>query len=164
VELSCSMLLSEGYDPLPHYVEPPETPISQPELAEKYPLVLTTGGRSQYFFLSEYRQIDALRKKHPYPRVQIHPKTAKHYRIKEGDWVWIESPRGRIKQVARITDGIDPRVVNVEHGWWYPEDPEPGHGMWKSNANVLTSMDPPYDPAMGTYQLRALLCKIYPCD
>jgi hypothetical protein len=34
------------------------------------------------------------------------------------------------------------------------------HGVWQSNANVLTSMEPPYDPAMGTYQLRALLCRI----
>jgi hypothetical protein len=32
--------------------------------------------------------------------------------------------------------------------------------VWQSNANVLTSMEPPYDPAMGTYQLRALLCRI----
>lgn len=164
VELASSMMQAEGYDPLPYYVEPPESPVSQPELAEKYPLILTTGGRSQYFFLSEYRQIDALRKKHPHPRVQIHPDTARRHQIEEGDWVWIESPRGRIKQVARLTDGIDPRVVNVEHGWWYPEDPKPEYGVWKSNANVLTSMDPPYDPAMGTYQLRALLCRIYPCN
>jgi hypothetical protein len=32
--------------------------------------------------------------------------------------------------------------------------------VWQSNANVLTSMEPPYDPAMGAYQLRALLCRI----
>jgi hypothetical protein len=26
--------------------------------------------------------------------------------------------------------------------------------------DVLTSREPPYDPAMGTHQLRALLCRI----
>ncbi len=41
----------------------------------------------------------------------------------------------------------------------YP-DPAPQYGVWKSNANLLTSNEPPYDPAMGTYQLRALLCRI----
>ena len=37
-------------------------------------------------------------------------------------------------------------------------------GAFTSNANVLTSMAPPYDPAMGTYQLRALLCRIEKVD
>ena len=33
-----------------------------------------------------------------------------------------------------------------------------------ANANVLTESGPPYDPAMGTYQLRVLLYKIYKAD
>jgi hypothetical protein len=36
--------------------------------------------------------------------------------------------------------------------------------VWASNANVLTGMEPPYDPAMGTYQPRALLCRIAKAD
>jgi len=34
------------------------------------------------------------------------------------------------------------------------------HALFPS-ANVLTDDSPPYDPALGTYQLRALLCKVY---
>jgi len=30
--------------------------------------------------------------------------------------------------------------------------------------NLLTDNQPPYDPAMGTYQLRALLCRVAPAD
>ena len=48
-------------------------------------------------------------------------------------------------------------MVNVQHGWWFPEDPGPEYGVWKSNANVLTNNGPPYDPAMGTYQLWLLV-------
>lgn len=162
VELYSNELEKFGYSPLPYYEEPPESPYSQPELAREYPLILTTGGRSQYFFHSEYRQIKSLRKKHPYPAVDIHPETAQKYGIKEDSWVFIETPRGRIKQKAKLNAGIDPRVVNVEHGWWYPEEGGPEYGLWKSNANVLTSNAPPYDPSLGTYQLRSLLCKIYP--
>lgn len=86
--------------------------------------------------------------------------TARRLDVRNGDWVWIESRRGKIKQRAKITDGIDPRVVNVEFGWWYPERHEDDDGVWESNADVLTDMEPPYDPAMGTYQLRALLCRL----
>jgi anaerobic selenocysteine-containing dehydrogenase len=164
IELASSYLERLGYDPLPYYEEPPESPVSTPDRAREYPLILTTGARSQYFFHSEYRQIPSLRKRHPDPTVEIHPETAEKHKIGEDDWVWIETARGRIKQKVKITDGIDPRVVNVEHAWWFPEDPGPEYGVWKSNANVLTSNQPPYDPAIGTYQLRALLCKISRAD
>jgi len=53
-------------------------------------------------------------------------------------------------------------VVNAEHGWWFPDEPGPEYGIWKSNANVLTDNGPPYDPQMGTYQLRGLLCRVAP--
>lgn len=161
VELASSYLESLGYDPVPYYQEPPESPVSTPELAEEYPLILITGGRSQHFFCSEFRQIPALRKRHKDPIVEIHPETAKKYRIENDDWIWIETVRGRIQQKAKITDGIDPRVINVEFGWWFPEEPAPDNGVWRSNANVLTNDGPPYDPAMGTYQLRAMLCRVY---
>ena len=160
VELTASYLETLGYDPLPYYQEPPESPISRPNLAEEYPFVLSTGARTPYFFHSEYRQLPSLRKKHPNPIVEIHPDTAAGLNIRNGDWVWVETKRGRIKQRARLTDGIDPRVIHVQHGWWFPEEPGPDHGIWTSNANILTDNAPPYDPAMGTYQLRALLCKI----
>jgi anaerobic selenocysteine-containing dehydrogenase len=92
--------------------------------------------------------------------VQIHPETAAGLGIEEGDWVWIETPRGRIKQVAELFEGMDPRVVVAQATWWYPEEPGPDHGLWTSNANVLTSNDPPYDPAMGSVSFRALLCRV----
>ena len=83
----------------------------------------------------------------------------------DGDWVSIESPRGKCRQKVKIFDGIDSRVVHAQHGWWFPEEEDgPDHGNWRSNANTLTSMAPPYCSAMGTYQLRALLCKIVKVD
>jgi anaerobic selenocysteine-containing dehydrogenase len=160
IELYSTRLEAMGYDPLPSYQEPPESPLATPEVAREFPLVLTTGARIPFFFNSEHRQIARLRKAHPDPIVEIHPVTAAAAGIKRGDWVWIETRRGRIRQKARITDEIDPRVVHAEHGWWFPEQDGPEHGIWQSNANVLTSNAPPYDPAMGTYQLRALLCRI----
>ena len=153
-----------GYAPLPSYEEPPESPTSTPEIAADYPLVLTTGGRISYFFNSEHRQIDKLRKAQRDPVAEIHPETAARFGIVNGAWMWIETKRGRIRQKAKLTKGIDPRVIHVQHGWWFPEQPAPEYGVWTSNANLLTDNKPPYDPAMGTYQLRALLCRVAPAD
>jgi anaerobic selenocysteine-containing dehydrogenase len=160
IELSCSALARLGYDPLPSYQEPPESPVSTPQLAKEYPLVLTTGARQRQFFHSEFRQISSLRKLNPRPRAEIHPDQAKAQGIADNDWIEIASPRGRITVQARVTENIRSGVVQVEHGWWFPEKDGPEFGIWQANANLLTSNAPPYDPAFGTYQLRGLLCRI----
>ncbi len=160
IELYSLALEKLGYDPLPTYREPPESPLSTPDVAEEYPLVLTSGARILNFFTSEHRQLSRLRRSHPEPLADIHPHTAVELGIVDADWMWIETRRGKIRQKANITDGIDPRVINVEFGWWFPERKDREKGIWQSNANVLTDQAPPYDPAMGTYQLRALLCRV----
>ena len=164
VELYSTMMERLGYDPLPHYREPNESPYSTPELAQEYPLILSAGGRVPHYFHSQYRQVSWLRERQPYPIVQIHPQTGTKLGIEEGDWVWIETPRGRIRQVARLFAQMDPRVVVAQASWWYPEEEGPNHGVWTSNANVLTSNEPPFDPAMGSATFRALLCRVYKAE
>jgi thiosulfate reductase/polysulfide reductase chain A len=164
VELYSTILEKLGYDPLPYYEEPPETPISRPDVAKEYPLILTTGGRFRPMFHSEWRQIDSIRKRRPNPTVQIHPDTAKELGIDDGDWIWIESPRGRIRQKCKFHN-IHPRVIHCEHGWWFPELPgeEPWlHGAWESNVNVLTDDEPDHcNPISGGWPIRTGLCKVY---
>jgi anaerobic selenocysteine-containing dehydrogenase len=160
VELRCSTLESLGYDPLPYYVEPPESPYSTPDLFREYPLIITTGSRIKGYFCSENRQIEALRKLNPDPLMEIHPDTAGNLGIKSGDWVWIESPRGRIKQKALITDEIHPKVIHAQHGWWFPEKGPPDYGFTESNVNVLAA-NMPCDPHTGSESIRAFLCKVY---
>ena len=160
IELYSLALEKLGYAPLPYYAEPPESPVSAPDVAKEFPYVLTTGARIPNFFTSEHRQLPKLRRIYRDPLVEMHPDTARQFGVRAGDWVFIETKRGKIRQRAKITDGIDPRVINVEFGWWFPERQDGERGAWDSNANVLTNIEPPYDPAMGTYQLRALLCRI----
>ncbi len=165
VELYSTTLDEWGYDPLPQYREIPESPVSKPEMINEYPYILITGARSPVFFHSEYHMIPWLREVHPDPTIEIHPDTAKKHGISDGDWVFIESPRGRVKQRARLTTGIDPRVVSAEHGWWFSEVQTPDHGWKRSNINILTDNDPSgHDKAMGATNLRVLLCKIYPAE
>jgi anaerobic selenocysteine-containing dehydrogenase len=160
VELYSKSLENLGYDPLPTYKEPPESPNSTPEIAKDFPYILTTGSRRLEFFHSEHRQIESLRKRRPYPIAELHPEIACCHKIADGDWIYISSPRGRIKMKAKVTEDIRKGVVNIDHGWWFPEKEGPDFGIWESNANILTADSPPYDPAFGSYQLRGLLCNI----
>jgi len=164
VELYSTELERLGLDTLPIYKEPPESPLSTPELLETYPLVGSTAPRSQAYFHSQYRQIPWLRHIHPEPRVTIHPQTAEKYGIADGDRVWIESPRGKCKQRAHLSIGTDPRVVLGEYGWWFPEKPGPEHGMFESNLNLLVSGAPPFDVGCGSTPARGYLCRIYKAE
>jgi anaerobic selenocysteine-containing dehydrogenase len=166
VELYSTVFEKLGYDPLPFYEEPPESPVSTPEVAREYPLILNTGGRFMPMFHSEHRQWGiGMRERHPDPLTDIHPDTARKLGISEGDWIFIETRRGRIKQKAHVNPGILSNVVNCEASWWFPEMPgaEPSlHGLWESNANVLTLDDPDCcDPLTGGWCNRALLCRVY---
>jgi thiosulfate reductase / polysulfide reductase chain A len=166
LELASSVLQKLGGDPLPFYEEPPESPLSAPEVFKDYALILNTGGRFMPMFHSEHRQLGiGMRERHPDPLVTIHPDTAAKLGISNGDWVYIETRRGRIKQRASLDPGILPDVVNCEASWWFPEQPgeDPSlFGVFQSNANVLTpDSDEFCDPLTGGWASRALLCRVY---
>jgi anaerobic selenocysteine-containing dehydrogenase len=132
---------------------------------ETYPYTLITGRRIPGFFHTENRQLPWMRGLQRDPVVEIHPETAAKEGIREGDWVVIESLRGKIRQRAKFFKGLRPEVISAEHAWWFPEEKE-NHGDWESS-NVNMLIDNSYDncdPAMGATHIRSLLCRIYPED
>jgi anaerobic selenocysteine-containing dehydrogenase len=163
VELYSTVFEKCGLDPLPYFEEPPESPLSTPEIAEEYPLVLTTGAKSWGFFHSEHRQIPLLRQMNPDPVTEIHPETAEKLGIKDGDWVFIENIHGRCQQRAKITLGIHPQVIHSQHGWWFPEKPGPEpnlFGAWESNINLLLPSGCVGRSGFG-YPFKSQLCRVY---
>jgi len=163
VELYSKVFENHGYDPLPDYKEPPESPLSTPELMQDYPLILMTGGRSIAYFHSEGRQIPDLRKLVPDPLVEIHPETAKELDINDGDWVWIETPQikgERVSFKAKHTESIHPKMVHAQHGWWFPEKEGPEHGCFDSNIDVIMRGDSPRDEICASVPTRGTLCKV----
>ncbi len=161
VELYSNQLKDWGFDPIPVYYEQPETPYSAPDLAEEYPLIFTSR-KSVTYRHSQGRQTSALRDKQPNPVVDIHPETANKLGIKENDWVYIETKRGRIKQKAMLTTVVDPRVVAIDYAWWFPEKGVSKLFGWaESNLNILTDDKPPYNREMGSPNLRGILCRVY---
>lgn len=157
----CTPMASFGLDPLASYSEPPESPISTPELAKEYPMVLTTGARRWGLFHSEHRSSPSMRQIHEKPKIMIHPNDAKKYGIEDGDWVLIENMFGSCKQVAELSSRIREGVVSADHGWWFPErGPEDGtlYGVFESNINQLLPMRPGTIGLGNSY--KSQLCRI----
>lgn len=154
---------SKEYDPLPYYLEPHESPMEDTELSKEFPLVMT-GGRVPFFHHNTLRNVPWLREMYPVPELWINPIEAKTYEISDGDWVWIESKRGKIRAVASVTEGIKPGTVYMER-FWNPETLNTEtHGWKEMNVNVLTKEDAPFNDVVGTYTLRAFLVKVSKAD
>ena len=160
-ELYSVICLVSGSKPFPEASEPKESVFSAPELAAEYPLTGVTGRRYPIYYHSAYRGIPHLREIVPEPQVVFHTSLAEELGIERGEWVWIESPTGRITMKARPSDGIDPRVCVIPHGWWQacPALDLPGYPDGMSNANTITS-DRVYNDEYLTPGLRSTLCRI----
>lgn len=163
VELYSATLADHGYSPLPEFVEPLTSPRSRPDLAERYPLVLSCA-KSLFFCETQHRQIATLRKSAPDPQVELHPSTAAARGITAADWVSLETPHGRIKARAKLNASLDPQVVFAQHGWWQACDElglagHPPYGPDSANLNLVLRQTPS-DPISGSSPLRATVCDV----
>lgn len=165
VEIYSHLFAAFGYPALPRYEEPAMSPVSQPDLARDYPLVLTNA-KFTTFIHSQLRALPRLRKVSPEPEAEIHPETATRYGVKKGDWMIVETPRGAVKVRARVTGRILPGVICCQHGWWQEcrELTLPGYdpyGADGANPGVLIGADLK-DPISGSLPHRSYLCRIRP--
>jgi anaerobic selenocysteine-containing dehydrogenase len=152
-----------GLDPLPYFEEPPESPISTPKLWQEYPLILMGGRRSPVFHHAEHRMIPWLREIDPDPSVEIHPQTAKELGIMDGEWVYIENKRGRVRAKTKVTLMAHPKVVTCCHGWWLPETDGKApnfFGIWEYNINNLIPTGTQSRSGYGGATYRTCLCRV----
>ena len=91
MEIYSHSFAAHGFPPLPEYEEPLVSPLSRPDIAAEYPLVLTNAKFTTYIH-SQLRGLASLRKASPDPTADIHPETAKPYGITDKEWMIIESP------------------------------------------------------------------------
>jgi anaerobic selenocysteine-containing dehydrogenase len=148
IEIYSKTLADAGYDPLPVYKEPTQSPIQSPELAKEYPLIVNTGARIPEYTHWQMKCIPALRRQAPDPIAEIHPGTAEKYGIVDGDMIILETRGGQIRVKARTTEDMMDDVVNVFHGW-----------EGDANESLLTELEP-RDPVTGYTEMRALACRI----
>ncbi|PRR75042.1 molybdopterin-containing oxidoreductase family protein [Neomoorella humiferrea] len=146
VEIASQILAQYKFNPLPVYREPLESPLSTPELAKKFPLILNTGSRVPMYTHSKLRELPWLNQFMPEPVVRINPKDAAARGIKDGDDVILASPHGEIKLKASVTNIVLPGVIDVFHGW--PQ----------ANVNMLVPRN--FDPISGYPPYKEGLCEV----
>jgi len=164
VELRSSTFEALGCSPVPVYREPAHSPAGDPDLSHEYPLVLITGSRFMPMYHSEQRHLAAARAQVRDPHVALHPDTAAALGLDEGRWAWVITPQGCIRLRAHLTPALDPRMADVQHGWWFPErsgaEPEL-FGVFESNANMLCPDGAKFcSPEIGGWPHTALLCRV----
>jgi anaerobic selenocysteine-containing dehydrogenase len=167
VELYVEAFTEHGYPPLPDFQEPPLGPLARPELAARFPLVLTCA-KPTLFLQTQLRALPGLRRRAADPEIELHPEAAATRRIGAGDWVSVETPAGRMRVRARLNPDLDPRVAVGEHGWWQgcAELAASGYDPMKpegANFNNLVSTAM-LDPVSGTASHKSVLCEVRRTD
>ena len=97
-----------------------------------YPFVLTTGRLYGHWHTqTRTGRIEKIRKMHPQPFIEIHPRDAKAIGIQDEDWVEVRSRRGTAQFPAKVTKAIAPGTVFVPIHWGV---------LWaeRAEANALT--------------------------
>ncbi|WP_302718693.1 molybdopterin-dependent oxidoreductase [uncultured Senegalimassilia sp.] len=159
---AANSLVKYGYDPLPYYEEPEESPLTDTE----YPLVMSNGRLPMYHH-GTLRNVPYLREIYPVPEVWVYPDDAEKYGVKDGQWAWIRSRRAEIRGKVRVTKGVRPGEVYMER-FWLPEflDQEGKRDQsWRSvTVNRLSKSTGRLSDVNGTYTLRAYQVAIAPAE
>lgn len=92
--------------------------LSGDPISDEFPIFLTTGRVvSQYLSGTQTRRIGALVDQYPEPRVEIHPRLAERYGIKDGDWVTVTTRRDDLTIRAMVVKTIRPDTVFIPYHW-----------------------------------------------
>jgi anaerobic selenocysteine-containing dehydrogenase len=136
-----------GIDGLPVYNEPRLSPISTPDIAADYPLVLGAGTRLPMFIHSRTFRLPWTRSLRRDAAVDINPADAARCGISQGDLVELSSPYGSIQVRANVTELAREGVAHMYHD--YPE----------ADVNTLLSGDY-LDPISGFPGFKSSLCAV----
>ncbi|HEY6862859.1 MAG TPA: molybdopterin oxidoreductase family protein [Burkholderiales bacterium] len=121
-----------GIDPLPTFVPPRESVVSNPALAAKYPLAMISPP-NRHFLNSSFANLPFAIAEAGAPSLDIHPDDARARGIREGDTVRIFNDRGAFTAKARVSDAARRGVVVALSVWWKKLSSD------GANANEVTS-------------------------
>jgi len=160
VELWSDDCAVNGYDGLPVFHEPAESPVQTPEKYIEYPIIANTGLKPAEYTQTMFRTLPDLAARLPEPWLEIHPETAVQYGIDSGDLVEVESARGKIRIKAQVTKDVMPGVIFISYGWGQPYAQDINSSLvTNTNLNLLT--DSSYsDPISGTTSNRSILVRL----
>jgi ferredoxin-nitrate reductase len=121
---------------------------------QQYPYVLTTGRLYGHWHTqTRTGRIDKIRKMHPQPFIEIHPRDAKKLGIQAQDWVEVRSRRGYARFLATVTQAISPGTVFVPMHWG---------ALWADHAEANALTHPQACPDSQQPELKACAVKLAP--
>ena len=139
------------------------------KIAEKFPLVLTSGRMVEYEgggeetrsnpWLAELQQDNY---------IEINPVDANNRGVKDGEYVWVKTPTGaQIKVKAWVTERVGKGTAFVPFhfsGWWQGKDmlefyPEGAHPIVRGEA-VNTATTYGYDSVTMMQETKTTLCQV----
>ena len=162
------------FDPLPFYYSPLEAQITD---RARYPLCAVTQ-RPMAMYHSWDSQNAWLRQIHAHNYLFVNPATARAAGVADDGWLWIESPWGKVRCMARYSEAVEPgtvwtwNAIGKVSGAWHlapdanesrkgfilnhliAEELPAGGGATMSNADPVTGQ-------AGWYDVRV---RIYPAD
>jgi len=122
----------EPLDTLPDYVPPRESPETDPERAERYPLNIVSP-KSHGFLNSCYANMESKIKTQGEQFVLISAEDAEARGIGNGDPVRVFNDRGAFEGDAKVTDEVQPGVVVATLGYW--------RQLTKGTVNIISSAE-----------------------
>ncbi len=117
IEFFSQTMMEDGYDPLPVYTPPLESPEATPELFNKYPLFLITPS-SHSILNSNYARDAGALESEKRPTLVIHPDDAGPRNIDDAQQVRVFNDRGECLLWARVSKTVKSGVVACHGLWW----------------------------------------------
>ncbi len=163
------------FDPLPFHYAPLESDATD---LVRYPLNAVTQ-RPMAMYHSWDSQNAWLRQIHSYNYLFVNPRTAQLQQIADGGWMWVESPWGKVRCMARYSEAVEPgtvwtwNAIGKAAGAWNlaPDADEARRGFLlnhliadelpSTNGGAPISNSDPITGQAGWYDVRV---RIYPAD
>jgi ferredoxin-nitrate reductase len=121
---------------------------------EAYPFVLTVGRLYGHWHTqTRTGRIEKIRKMHPHPFLEIHPKDAQKLGIQPGQMVEVRSRRGMARFPAQITKAIAPGCVFAPMHWG---------ALWADNAEANNLTHAEACPTSLQPELKACAVQLLP--
>jgi anaerobic selenocysteine-containing dehydrogenase len=118
VEFVSEELRALGHPALPTFIAPVESPLGDPDLAQKFPLSLLTPKQHRRFMNASYAHLPQHGPREGSPYVELHPFDAETRGLDHGDLAIVHNDRASLTLPVQISDRMRPGVVAIPFGWW----------------------------------------------
>ncbi len=143
--------------------------MQNPELVQKYPIILTTGRQVEHHGGgAQTRGSKILSEIQPEMYVEINPALANSMGVMNGEMVWVESNQGKVKVKVKVTERVNEKTAFMPYHWAgifegagyedrYPEGT--AEHVLGDSCNIVTA--PAYDEITAMQETKVGLCKVY---